>query len=292
MIPADLVKKIRAIQIYTRKAVNASFAGQYESVFRGRGMQFDEVRPYVPGDDIRDIDWNVTARTGRPHIKRFIEEREMTVVFAVDLSGSGHFGTVGRLKNELAAEFCAVLAFAAARSNDKLGLLIFTDRVELYIPAKKGSRHILRLIRELLYFGPTQAKTDITKAIDYLGKVLTKRATIFLVSDFLDGGDFLRPVSLLNKRHDVIAVGVCDMAELGLDGVGLVELEDAETAQTVLVDTSSKAFQDRYARLCTQRQQELTAAFRAINVDMLWIYTDRPYTQDLIRFFHIRHRRR
>ncbi|MDH7599743.1 MAG: DUF58 domain-containing protein [Sedimentisphaerales bacterium] len=292
MIPAELAKKIRTIQIYTRKAVNASFAGQYESVFKGRGMQFDEVRPYVPGDDIRDIDWNVTARTGRPHVKRFIEEREMTVVFAVDLSASGAFGTVGKLKNELSAEFCAVLAFAAARNNDKLGLLIFTDRVELYIPAKKGSSHILRLIRELLYFKPAQVQTKITVALDYLGRVLTKRATIFLVSDFLDGGDFLRPMSLLNKRHDVIAVCVADRAETQISQVGLIELQDAETGRTALIDTSSKAFQDHYRRQCAERLDRLTAALRSINVDSILIRTDRPYVQDLIKFFHIRHRRR
>lgn len=292
MIGTELAKKVRTLQIYTRKAVNASFAGQYESVFKGRGMQFDEVRPYVPGDDIRDIDWNVTARTGRPHVKRFVEEREMTVVFAVDLSASGHFGTVARPKNELAAEFCAVLAFAAQRNNDKLGLLIFTDHIELYIPAKKGPRHLLRLIRELLYFRPARRRTNLCAAIEYLGKVLKRRATIFLVSDFLDVGDFARPLSLLNKRHDVIAVPVIDRSETEIVDIGLVELEDAETGQMMLVDTSSRTFRDRYRRACTQRQQQLLGSLRGINVDAISIYTDRSYMEDLVRFFHARHRRR
>jgi uncharacterized protein (DUF58 family) len=215
MIPKELIKKIRQIQIYTSRAVNASFAGQYESVFKGRGMQFDEVREYTPGDDIRTIDWNVTARTGRPYIKRFVEEREMTVIFAVDLSASGDFGTVNKMKNELAAEFCAVLAFAATKNNDKVGLLIFTDRIELYIPPKKGLRHMLRLIRELLYFKMPKRRTDIPQALDYLARVIRKRATVFLVSDFIET-DFKKPLSLLNKRHDVIAVSVRDRAEIAL----------------------------------------------------------------------------
>ena len=174
MIPEDLLKRIRQIQIYTSRAVNASFAGQYESVFKGRGMQFDEVREYMPGDDIRTIDWNVTARTGKPYIKRFVEERELTVLFAVDLSASGEFGTVSKLKNELAAEFCAVLAFAAIKNNDKVGLLIFTDQIEQFIPPKKGSRHVLRLIRELLYFKMPKRKTNIPLALDYLAKVMRR----------------------------------------------------------------------------------------------------------------------
>ena len=291
MIPQELVKQIRALQIYTRRAVNASFAGQYESVFKGRGMQFDEVRQYFPGDDIRDIDWNVTARTGRPHIKRFVEEREMTVIFAVDLSASGLFGTVNKLKNELAAEFCSVLAFAAAKNNDKVGLLIFTDQVELYIPPKKGSRHVLRLIRELLYFKMPRRKTDIAMALDYLAKVTRKRATIFLVSDFLEA-PFQKPLSLLARRHDVIAVPVRDRAEIGLPNVGLIELQDAETGEVLLVDTSSGSFGDRYGAASGQRFDQVKGSLRSIKVDSIPIYTDRPYMQDLVQFFHTRHRRR
>lgn len=290
MLPEELIKRIRQIQIYTSRAVDASFAGQYESVFKGRGMQFDEVREYMPGDEIRTIDWNVTARTGRPFIKRFVEEREMTVLFAVDLSASGEFGTVSKLKNELAAEFCAVLAFAAAKNNDKVGLLIFTDRIELFIPPKKGSRHILRLIRELLGFTMPKRRTNIPLALDYIAKVVRKRATVFLVSDFI-GADFQKPLSLLNKRHDVIAVPVRDRVEVAMPAVGLIEVQDAETGQIMLVDTSSRRFRTRYGEHSSRRFNELKNALRSANVDLIPIATDRPYINDLIQFFHMRHRR-
>ena len=290
MIPKELITKIRQIQIYTSRAVDASFAGQYESVFKGRGMQFDEVREYTPGDDIRSIDWNVTARTGRPHIKRFVEEREMTVMFAVDLSASGDFGTVDKAKNELAAEFCAVLAFAAAKNNDKVGLLIFTDRIELYIPPKKGMRHVLRLIRELLYFKMPRRKTDIPQALDYLAKVMRKKATVFLVSDFIET-DFKKPLSLLNKHHDVIAVSVRDRAEIALPSAGLIEFADAETGELILVDTSSREFRNQYSNTSAQRFDGLKDTLRAVSVDCISISTDKPYLQDMVRFFHMRHRR-
>jgi uncharacterized protein (DUF58 family) len=290
MLPEELIKRIRQIQIYTSRAVDASFAGQYESVFKGRGMQFDEVREYMPGDEIRTIDWNVTARTGRPFIKRFVEEREMTVLFAVDLSASGDFGTVSKLKNELAAEFCAVLAFAAAKNNDKVGLLIFTDRIELFIPPKKGSRHILRLIRELLGFTMPKRRTNIPLALDYIAKVVRKRATVFLVSDFL-GADFQKPLSLLNKRHDVIAVPVRDRVEVAMPAVGLIEVQDAETGQIMLVDTSSRRFRTRYGEHSSRRFNELKNTLRSANVDLIPIATDKPYINDLIQFFHMRHRR-
>ncbi|MHC4654551.1 MAG: DUF58 domain-containing protein [Planctomycetota bacterium] len=290
MIPQELIKKIRQIQIYTSRAVDASFAGQYESVFKGRGMQFDEVREYTPGDDIRTIDWNVTARSGRPYVKRFVEEREMTVIFAVDLSASGDFGTVNKAKNELAAEFCAVLAFAAAKNNDKVGLLIFTDQIELYIPPKKGISHMLRLVRELLYFKMPKRKTNIGEALDYLGKIVRKKATVFLVSDFIET-DFKRPLSLLNKRHDVIAVPVRDKAEISLPGIGLIEFADAETGEIILVDTSSRKFRNQYSNTAARRFDELKNMLRTINVDCISISTDKPYIQDLVRFFHMRHKR-
>jgi len=290
MIPEELIKRIKQIQIYSSRAVNASFAGQYESVFKGRGMQFDEVREYMPGDDIRTIDWNVTARTGKPYIKRFVEEREMTVLFAVDLSASGEFGTVSKLKNELAGEFCAVLAFAAAKNNDKVGLLIFTDRIELYIPPKKGSRHILRLIRELLSFRMPKRRTNIPLALDYVAKVIRKRATVFLVSDFIET-DFKKPLGLLNKRHDVIAVPVRDRVEIAMPSLGLIELQDAETGQIMLVDTSSQRFRSRYGGHSARRFDELRSLLRSVNVDLIPIATDKPYINDLIQFFHMRHRR-
>jgi len=254
-------------------------------------MQFDEVREYTPGDDIRTIDWNVTARTGKPYIKRFVEEREMTVLFAVDLSASGDFGTVNKMKNELAAEFCAVLAFAAAKNNDKVGLLIFTDQIELYIPPKKGRSHVLRLIRELLYFRMPRRTTNIPEALDYLAKVVRKKATVFLVSDFLET-DFKKPLSLLNKRHDVIAVPVSDRAEIEMPGAGLIEFTDAETGEIILVDTSSRRFRNQYSSRSARRFDELKNMFKLINVDCISINTNKPYIQDLVRFFHMRHRRR
>lgn len=290
MIPKELINKIRQIQIYTSRAVDASFAGQYESVFKGRGMQFDEVREYTPGDDIRTIDWNVTARTGKPYIKRFVEEREMTVLFAVDLSASGDFGTVNKMKNELGAEFCAVLAFAAAKNNDKVGLLIFTDRIELYIPPKKGVSHMLRLIRELLYFRMSKRKTNIPQALDYVAKILHKKATVFLVSDFIES-DFKKSLSLLNKRHDVIAVSVRDRAEISLPGAGLIEFTDAETGRVILVDTSSRKFRNQYGDTSAKRFEQLRNMLQTIKVDCISISTDKPYIQDLVRFFHMRHRR-
>lgn len=290
MLSEDLRKKIRQIQIYTSRMVNASFAGQYESVFKGRGMEFDEVREYTPGDDVRSIDWNVTARTGRPHIKRFKEEREMTVMFLVDLSASGDFGTQGRFKNELAAEFCAVLAFAAIRNNDKVGMVIFTSRIELFIPPKKGSKHVLRLIRELLHFKMPDQKTNIPLALDYLTKVLRKKATVFLVSDFI-GQDFKKSLSLMNKRHDIIAVNVSDPAEMTLPAVGLVELYDAETQKAMLIDASCKTFHRQFALANFQRQEKLKQIFRSTGVDNINIATDKPYINDLVKFFHLRHRR-
>ncbi|HEX40492.1 MAG TPA: DUF58 domain-containing protein [Phycisphaerales bacterium] len=290
MIPEELVKKIRQIQIFTSRAVDAGFAGQYESVFKGMGMTFEEVREYMPGDDIRTIDWNVTARTGKAYIKRFTEEREMTALFAVDLSASGQFGTVNKTKNELAAEFCAVLAFAAAKNNDKVGLLIFTDEIDLFIPPTKGSRHVLRLIRELLYFKMPRRRTNIPLALEYIGRILRRRATVFLVSDFIES-DFKKPLSLLNKRHDVIAVPVRDRLEMTMPSVGLVEFQDAETGEIVLIDTSSGRFRSRYDATGRQSFEQLKGTLRSINVDCIPISTDRPYIHDVIQFFHMRHRR-
>jgi len=290
MLDPELVNRIRQIQITTSHAVNADFAGQYESTFKGRGMEFEEVREYVPGDDVRTIDWNVTARAGRPYIKRYVEERELTVMLAVDLSASGAFGTTGRLKNELAAELCAVLAFAAIRNNDKVGLILFTDRIERFIPPKKGSRHVLRLIRDLLCFEPPHRATRVDEALDFVARVTRKRATVFVVSDFLADG-FVEPMSRVNRRHDVIAVSVQDPAELALPRVGLVEWADAETGAVRLVDTSSAAFRRRYAARQAERTARLETTLRSIGVDCISVRTDRPYIQDLVKFFHMRRRR-
>jgi uncharacterized protein (DUF58 family) len=291
MIPKELVKKIRYIQIYTSKAVNDVLAGEYHSVFKGQGMEFDEVRAYQPGDDIRTIDWNVTARTGHPYVKRYVEEREITVFFIVDLSASGSFGSTGKLKNEIAAEFCALLAFSAIKNNDKVGLIVFTDTIELFIPPAKGTSHVLRLIRELLYFdsGSKQQSpgTDIALALDYLGRVLHKRGVVFLVSDFLDQ-DFEKPLGVLARRHDLIAVTVSDPREYLLPNVGLLELQDAETGATLIVDTGSREARNRYEYLAREKEEQLRSLFRSSGVDHFQLFTDRDYVLDLVKFFRKR----
>lgn len=290
MIPKELAKKIRYIQIYTSKAVNDVLAGEYHSVFKGRGMEFEEVREYMPGDEIRSIDWNVTARMGRPYVKRFVEERELTVIFLVDLSASGAFGSVKHMKNEVAAELCSLLAFSAIKNNDKVGLIVFTDQIEMFIPPKKGISHVLRLIRELLYFKPKQTCTNIAEGLDYLGRITSKRSVVFLVSDFL-GSDFEKPMRILGKRHDLIAVSITDPREVALNDVGLVELQDAETGQLVLIDTASQHVRNQYEQLGQQRRAELKGLFASMDIDQIEVFTDRDYTHDLVRFFKMRERR-
>lgn len=291
MISQDAIKKIRRIQIRTRRTVNEILAGQYQSAFKGQGMEFREVRSYVPGDDIRLIDWNVTARTGEPHVKVMAEERELTVALLVDMSGSGRFGSVSRLKNELAAELCAVLALSAINNNDKVSLLIFTDDLELYVPPQKGSRHVLRIIREVLYFQPKGRATNITRALNYLNRVISRKAVVFLVSDFMDQGyeDALRVTA---KRHDVIAVSVSDPREMSLPDVGRVAVADAETGREILINTGDRKLREAYA----QKAREETAAreeiFRRNRIDSLRLSTDKSYVDELYRFFKLRERRR
>ena len=290
MIPKDLAKKIRYLEIYTSKAVNDILAGEYSSVFKGRGMEFDEVREYAAGDDIRTIDWNVTARTGHPYVKRFVEERELTIMFLVDLSASGAFGSIERTKNETAAELCALLSFSAVKNNDKVGLIVFTDTIEMFIPPRKGLAHVLRLIRELLYFKPRQVRTDIVAALDYLGRVTHKRCVTFLISDFESEG-FDRPLRALGKRHDLIAVSISDPREMQMVDVGLIELEDAETGERVLIDTGSEAVRKEYAQLGRVRSDRLHSLFRSVNIDHVEIMTGRDYVKDLVKFFRGRERR-
>jgi uncharacterized protein (DUF58 family) len=290
MIPKELAKKIRYIQIYTSKAVNDSLAGEYESVFKGRGMEFDQVRQYYMGDDIRSIDWNVTARTGEPHVKLFVEERELTVIFLVDLSASGSFGSSGKIKNEVAAELCALLAFSAIKNNDKVGLIVFTDQVEMFIPPAKGTTHVLRLIRELLDFKPKQTKTSISAGIDYLGRIITKRSVVFLISDFLEEG-YEKQLRVLGKKHDLIAVSITDPREVTLPNVGLIELEDAETGELILIDTGSKGVRQNYEKLGADRHGNLKEMFRSMDIDQIEILTNRDYLKDLVKFFKTRERR-
>jgi uncharacterized protein (DUF58 family) len=292
MLTAELIKRVRRIEIRTRRLVNDSFAGEYHAVFKGRGMEFDEVRPYQPGDEVRTIDWNVTARTGHLFVKRYIEERELTVMLLVDASGSGQFGTVERFKREIAAELAAVLAFSAVTNNDKVGLLVFTDQIELFISPRKGRRHVLRVIRELLAFQPTQRGTNLKLALDTINRVLKRRSIVFLVSDFLTPPESYRSIlQISNRRHDVIAVTLSDPRETEWPDVGLLALEDAETGEIQWVDTSNrtwrKAFLERVQELHTGRER----AFRRSKVDRINISTDADYVAPLTAFFEKRARR-
>ncbi|MEW6521549.1 MAG: DUF58 domain-containing protein [Thermodesulfobacteriota bacterium] len=291
MISSELAAKIRTIRIYTNKAVNDILAGEYESVFKGRGMEFDEVRAYQPGDDIRTIDWNVTARTGHPYVKQYVEERELTIFFLVDLSASGAFGSGQRLKNEVAAELCALLAFSAIKNNDKVGLIAFTDTVELFIPPKKGPTHVLRLIREILNFSPERGGTSIAASLHFFGRISHKRAVAFLVSDFLDE-DFFTPMRVIARRHDLIAVSITDPRERELPAAGLIELEDAESGGRLLIDSSSPELRRTFAAAAARRLGDLAGQFAAMGVDHIPLQTDEDYVLDLVRFFRMRERRR
>ena len=308
MIPEEIFKKVRQIQIRTSHMVQDVLAGQYESVFKGQGIEFEEVREYQPGDDIRTIDWNVTARTGRPFVKKFVEERELTVMLVVDLSGSQSFGTHTRSKAELAAELCAVIAFSAITNNDKVGLIIFTDRIEKFIPPKKGRRHVLRVIRDVLSFTPEGHGTDIAIAMEYLNKVTTRRTVSFLVSDFFEqpgggsaqrelrppGGsveDYKKALRIASKRHDVIAITIADPREWELPKVGIMEFQDAETGEIVLIDTSSSRVREEFRRLSEERIQRRTELFRLAAIDSISVQTGKPYVGELLKFFRMRERR-
>ncbi len=290
MIPQEIMQEIRRIQIRTNKIVNDIFTGQYESVFKGQGMEFHEVREYVPGDEIRAIDWNVTARTGVPHVKLLAEERELTVMLVVDASGSGRFGSVRRFKNELAAELCAVLAISAIKNNDKVGLIVFTDDVELYVPPSKGRRHVLRVIREILYFQPKGRKTNIPRALHFLNGVTRRRTVTFLVSDFM-ANDYESALRVANKRHDVIAVCVSDPRESHLPDVGLLSVRDAESGRETLVNTSNPAIRQEYAKAAAKRVADRETILRRTRVDSIRVRTDRPYVDELYRFFRMREKR-
>lgn len=292
----SVARKIRLIEIQTSKAVDDVLAGEYSSVFKGSGMEFEEVREYAPGDEIRSIDWNVTARMGKPFVKRYVEERELTVWLLVDLSASGAFGSVSQLKNEAAAEFCALLAFAAIRNNDKVGLIVFTDRVELAIAPSKGRTHVLRLIRELLRFAPHGRGTNLSVALEYLGRVTHKRGVVFLVSDFLASGGLAehegKQLRILARRHDLIAVTVGDRRERELPDIGLIELEDAETGESVLIDTSSARVRREYAADARRRREERQSLFRSTGIDEVEVMTGQDYVRDLRRLFRKREGRR
>jgi uncharacterized protein (DUF58 family) len=296
----DVLRQVRQIELRTRGLVTSIFGGEYQSVFRGQGMEFSEVREYEPGDDVRTIDWNVTARTGHPYVKKHVEERELTVLLVVDLSGSEQFGTRGRFKAELAAELAAVLALSAVRNNDRVGLLIFSDHVEHVVPPRKGRRHALRLIRDVLAFRPRGRGTDIPGALDYAARLLAHRGIIFLLSDFAQRSDSADPdaarwektLRLVSRRHDVVGVSISDPAELDLPDVGVVALEDPETGQLTWVDTGRTDVHDRFTKLLARERGETRRLFRRLGVDEIEVRTDQPYVKPLLAFFRRRERLR
>jgi uncharacterized protein (DUF58 family) len=294
----EILNKVRQVEIRTNRLVDETLAGHYQSVFKGRGMNFDKVREYVAGDEVKTIDWNVTARMGRPFVKRFTEERELTILLMIDVSASGEFGSNVQSKRELLAELGSVLAFSAVRNNDKVGLVLFTDEVELYIPPAKGRTHILRVIREILYFQPRSRKTDFGPPLDFVNQVVRRRAVSFLISDFcfINGFDtsleYIRPkLQALNKRHDVVAVAVNDPRESEIPDIGLLTLEDAETGEQVELDTSRDEVRAAFAHLSREQRRKLKHAILSTGVELLELNTDQAYLPALLGFFKSRERR-
>jgi len=287
MLPREVFRNIKKIEIRTRRIVNSLFSGEYHSVFKGQGMEFDEVREYQFGDDVRQIDWNVTARMGAPYIKKFCEERELTVMLVVDASASGEFGTYEQMKGEIAVEICALLAFSAIKNNDRVGLLIFTDRIEKFVPPKKGRSHVLRVIRELLYFKPEGRGTDIATALDYMNKVIRRRSVVFVISDFLAEG-WERPLQVANQKHDTVAIALSDPREKALPDVGIIELEDAETGEILLLDTASPELRAEFGKQARQAALRREKIFKLRDVDFVEIGTGESYVDPLVRFFRRR----
>ena len=294
-----IMSGMRQLEIRTRRMVNDSLSGAYHSVFKGRGMDFDEVREYSPGDEVRTIDWNVTARAGRPFVKKFTEERELTIFLLVDISASGNFGSGLASKRDLAAELASVLAFSAIRNSDKVGLLLYSDQIERYLPPKKGRRHVLRVVRDILYHAPLAVGTDTVKALDVANRLLHRRAIVFLISDFETTADptsaramLRRAMRRTNRRHDLIAVHVQDAREKDLPDVGIVALEDSESGEIIELDTASAAVRKRFKEQSTERDRQLVNDFRSEGIDTLQLQTDAPYMPALRRFFKTRERRR
>ncbi|MFH1741876.1 MAG: DUF58 domain-containing protein [bacterium] len=287
MIPRELIKKIRRIEIRTNRLVNDVLAGEYHSVFKGRGMEFEEVREYQPGDDVRSIDWNVTARMSHPYVKRYREERELTVMLAVDVSSSGAFGTAEQMKADLGVELSAVLAFSAIKNNDRVGLIEFTDRIEKFIPPKKGKKHVLRLVRELLSARPEGGRTDLRLALEFLGRVMVRKCVVFVISDFL-GSDYEDPLRLINQKHDLITISIIDPRELELPPVGFLELQDAETGEVVVIDTYDTALREQFTQSNTLMQGDLQRNFKRLQIDHIPVTTGQPYLDRLVQFFQKR----
>jgi uncharacterized protein (DUF58 family) len=315
MIPREILKKIRQIEIRTNRLVSETLAGQYHSVFKGQGMNFDEVREYQPGDEVRSIDWNVTARMNHPFVKKFVEERELTLMLVVDASGSGMFGSHAQSKRELAAEIASVLAFSAIRNNDKVGLILFTDEVEKFIPPRKGRRHVLRVIREVLFFEPRRRGTDLNGALEFLLRVTPHKAIAVVISDFIGSpaqprgrsGRKLRPQMMLleslaqashsmlrqaNRRHDLVAVQITDRYELELPALGRLVLNDAETGEVVEINTGDERKRTAFAERQARAQADIARLFRSAGIDAIRLRTDQPYAAELGRFFETREKRR
>ena len=285
METSDLLKRVRQIEIKTRGLSNNIFAGQYHSAFKGKGMSFSEVREYQYGDDVRDIDWNVTARYNKPFVKVFEEERELTVMLLIDVSNSLDFGTVKQLKKDMVTEIAATLAFSAIQNNDKIGVIFFSDRIEKFIPPKKGRKHILYIIRELLDFKPESKRTDIKMAVEYLTNVIKKRCTTFMISDFIDENDFRNALTIANRKHDIVAIQVYDRRMAELPDVGLMKVRDAETCHEQWIDTSSRALRRAHNDWWIQRQGVLNETFTKSNVDSVSIRTDQDYVKSLLNLF-------
>lgn len=286
-VPPEILRQVKLIELRTRGLVNSLFTGEYRSVFKGQGMEFSEVREYEPGDDVRSIDWNVTARMRRPFVKRYIEERELTVMLAVDLSGSERFGTIRRFKSELATELAAVLAMTAVRNNDRVGLVLFTDRIEYVLPPRKGRRHVLRMIRDLLTFEPDGIGTDLAGTLDYLSKSMKQKSIVFLVSDFVAEG-VERPLKLLAQRHDIVAITVEDPSELELPDIGIARLTDPESGETVYVDTSATRVRELYATRVGAEGESRKHLLRRLGIDQVTVSTSGNYIEPLLKFFRSR----
>ena len=286
-VPPEILRQVKLIELRTRGLVNSLFTGEYHSVFKGQGMEFAEVREYQPGDEVRSIDWNVTARMRRPFVKRYVEERELTVMLVVDLSGSERFGTQGRFKSELASELGAVLGMSAIRNNDRVGAMLFTDRIEHVLPPKKGRRHALRLIRDLLAFEPKGTKTDVSGAMQYLSQMLRQHTIIFIISDFLDA-EIERPLKRLAQRHDVVAITVEDPSERVLPDIGLVRFVDPETGSTIDVDTSDADVRKRFAAATAEETLARQKLLRRLAIDEIVVRTDGGYVEPLLKFFRNR----
>ncbi len=291
MIPKDVLKEIKRIEIRTTRLVNDLFGGEYESVFKGRGIEFADVREYVPGDDIRTIDWNVTARSQHPFVKKYTEERELTVLFVVDGSASQQFGTTAKIKAQITAEICALLAFSAIRNHDKVGMVIYTDEVEKYVPIKKGRSHVLRVVREILFYKPKRKGTRLQTALEYLQKTLKRRVVMFIISDFQDSG-YEKSLKIISQKHDVIAIHLTDPLERKWPSGGILQLEDAETGEPILINNRSRHVRELFEKQVSEELGEIDRSFKMMGIDKVNIDTSKPYADPLIRLFKQRERRK